>query len=389
MNKIDNPFSPGAGTQPPELAGRDSLIEMAQVALARIKAGRSEKHLLFIGLRGVGKTVLLNMIRNHAEDSGFKTILLEAHDNKTLAELLSSSIRNVLNQLDSYENASDKVKRGFRVFGSFLSSIKLTYNDVDIRMSPEKGSADTGDLEFDLPNLLEALAEAAKDRGQGIAILIDEIQYLNTKELSALIMAVHKITQRQLPLVFIGAGLPQLPALAGNSKSYAERLFDYPSVGALSEEESRKALQEAVLKKNITFTEESIREIMNQTKGYPYFIQEWGYMAWNLANTSPIDVDVVNMATKECIKKLDNSFFKVRFERLTPKEKEYLYALAQMGEGQHRSGDIASKLGVKTQRVATIRDSLMKKGMIYSPSYGDTEFTVPLFDEFMKRAMRG
>jgi hypothetical protein len=255
-------------------------------------------------------------------------------------------------------------------------------------MSPEKGSADSGDLEFDLPNLFESLAEAAKDRGVGIAILIDEIQYLNEKELSALIMATHRISQRQLPLVLLGAGLPQLPALAGNSKSYAERLFDYPAVGALTKEESIEALQEAVLKKGVSFSDEAINEIIKQTKGYPYFIQEWGYQAWNIATASPIGLDVINVVTEECIKKLDEGFFKVRFDRLTQKEKDYLFAFAKMGAGQHKSGDIAANLGVKTQRTATIRDSLIKKGMIYSPSYGNTEFTVPLFDEFMKRAMK-
>lgn len=390
MNKLNNPFSPGAGSPPPELAGRENLIERASVALGRIKIGRPEKSFILVGLRGVGKTVLLNKVVNLAKDQVYETIFIEAHENKTLSEMLVPPIRNVLYRLDSLQNISHKVKRSLRVLSSFVSALKFTYKDIDFSigaLDPEKGSADSGDLEYDLPNLIESLAEAAQDRGTSIAIIIDEIQYLKEKELSSLIMSAHRISQRQLPLIFIGAGLPQLLALAGDSKSYSERLFDYPIVGALSVAESKNALQNPVKSQGVHFTDEALNEIISQTKGYPYFLQEWGYQSWNLAEDKVIDLETVRLATKESIKRLDESFFRVRLDRLTQREKEYLHVLAKMGPGQHKSGEIAAKLGRKTQQIATLRDGLIKKGMIFSPSYGDTEFTVPLFDEFMKRAM--
>lgn len=388
MNILDNPFSPGAGSPPPELAGREKMIEKAKMALARIKIGRSEKSFLFVGLRGVGKTVLLNRIRTIAEEFHYKTIFIEAHENKPLSEMLIPPIRSVLFSLDSFKNISHKVKKSLRVLSSFMSTVKVTYNDIELGLvPPEEGSADSGDLEFDLPNLIESLAEAAKDRETCIAIIIDEIQYLKEKELSSLIMSAHKISQRQLPLILIGAGLPQLLALAGDSKSYAERLFDYPAVGALNDSDAKNALQEPVKSQGIEFTEDALNEIINQTKGYPYFLQEWGYHAWNLAEKSPIGLDIANKATAESLAHLDESFFKVRFDRLTHREKDYLHALAKLGPGPQRSRDLASKFGVKTQAVAALRDGLIKKGMIYSPSHGETEFTVPLFDEFMIRMM--
>jgi AAA+ ATPase superfamily predicted ATPase len=389
MDPLQNPFSPGAGSPPPELAGRKNILDKSKIVLGRLKAGKPEKSFLLVGLRGVGKTVLLNEINKYAKDADFKSILIEAHEGKSLAALLIPPLRQVLFSLDRTQNINQKVKRGFRVLKSFLDGVKIKFSDIEISLDidPELGSADSGDLESDLPILLEAIAEAAEARGTAIAIIIDEIQYLSEKEFSALIMAIHKISQRQLPLLLVGAGLPQLVGLAGRSKSYAERLFDYPKIGPLNRTDAILALQEPVKDQGANFTDDALDEIILKTEGYPYFLQEWGYHSWNLATGKTIDLDTVKKATKVSLERLDESFFRVRFDRLTPSEKKYLLVLAEFGSGSHRSGDIAEKLDVKPQSVAPTRNNLIKKGMIHSPSYGDTEFTVPLFDDFMRREM--
>lgn len=389
MDPIKNPFSPGAGSPPPELAGRESLLDKSKIGLGRLKLGKPEKSFILVGLHGVGKTVLLNEIHKHAQTHGFKSTLVEAHEGKSLAALLLPPLRQILFSLDQMKNLNQKVKRAFRVLKSFFQGVKLKTHDIEISLDvdPEQGAADSGDLESDLPVLFEAIAEAAQARETAVSIIIDEIQYLTEKEFSALIMAIHKISQMQLPLVLIGAGLPQLVGLAGRSKSYAERLFDYPRVGPLNYSDAILALQEPVREQGAHFTEEALHEIITKTEGYPYFLQEWGYQSWNLAKVEEIGLDTVQEATQSSLQRLDESFFRVRFDRLTPSEKKYLRILAELGKGSHRSGDIAEKLGVKPQRVAPIRNSLIKKGMIYSPAYGDTEFTVPLFDDFMRRTM--
>jgi hypothetical protein len=389
MDPMQNPFSPGAGSPPPELAGRSRLLEQAALTLGRVKAGRPERSFLLVGLRGVGKTVLLNRVRELAEGADYRAVIIEAHEGKPLAALLLPALRQVFVSLDRMAQLSEKAKRGLRVLKSFFNGIKLKYQDVEIGIDvdPEVGIADSGDLEADLAEVFVAVGEAAADRKTAVALIIDEMQYLNEDELSALIMAMHRISQRQLPVVLVGAGLPQLIALAGRSKSYAERLFQFPEVGALLPVDAAEAVQEPVREQGVQFTEEALQEIIQQTKGYPYFLQEWGYQAWNLASHSPIDLDVINAATRESIRRLDANFFRVRFDRLTPREKDYLRALADMGDVTQRSGDIAERLHVKVQSIAPVRNGLIKKGMIYSPAHGDTAFTVPLFSDFMKRIM--
>jgi hypothetical protein len=301
---------------------------------------------------------------------------------------LVPSLRQILYSLDTMENVSDKVKRGFRVLRSFVSGLKLKFNDVEIGLGEsELGSADSGDLEADLSELFVAIAEAAAERGTGVAICIDELQYLSEKELGALIMALHRVAQRSLPLLLMGAGLPQIIALTGRSKSYAERLFNFPEVGPLKPHDARNALQSPVSKKDVVFADNALNEVIRETQGYPYFLQQWGYEAWNIASGSPITLGDIREATKSAIVNLDQSFFRVRFDRLTPREKDYLRALAALGSGNQRSGEIADSLGVKAQSVAPLRSGLIKKGMIYSPAHGDTTFTVPLFDAFMLRMM--
>ena len=389
MDPISNPFSPGAGSPPPELVGRGPVLEQARILLGRVRAGRPEKSLLLTGLRGVGKTVLLNEIQRLAADADYRTIELEAHEDKRLGPLLAPNLRSVLYDLDRLAGAGDKVKRGLAVLRSFISAIKLTVGEVDIGLDiePERGAADSGDLEIDLPNLFVAVGEAAAERKSAVALLIDEVQYFNQKELGALIMAMHKVQQRQLPLVLIGAGLPILPGLAGESKSYAERLFSFPPIGALTEAESDTALQEPAHAAAVAFDKAALAEIFRLTQGYPYFVQEWGYQAWNHATASPIGLDVVEDSTSRVIQRLDENFFRVRFDRLTPSEKKFLRAMAELGPGAQRTGDIAAQLGVQVNSLGPVRAKLIRKGMVYSPAHGDMAFTVPLFDAFMRRVM--
>ncbi|MFL6248177.1 MAG: AAA family ATPase [Thermoanaerobaculia bacterium] len=389
MDPIRNPFAPGAGAPPPELVGRDGVLEQATILLGRVKEKRPEKSMLLTGLRGVGKTVLLNEMERLAIGRDYRTISVEAHENKPLAVLLAPHLQRLLFELDRIAGAGAKVRRGFAVLRSFLGAFKITMNDVTVGLDidPERGAADSGDLEVDLPNLFVAIGEAAEDRKSAVAILIDEIQYFNGSELGALIMAMHKIQQRQLPVVLVGAGLPILPGMAGESKSYAERLFSFPEIGALSQRDAAKALQEPAVAVGVTFKPDALAEVYRLTKGYPYFVQEWGYQAWNRAPHSPITLGIVKEATTFVIPRLDQNFFRVRYDRLTPSEKNFLRAMAELGPGAQRTGDIADTLGVKISSLGPVRAKLIRKGMIYSPAHGDMAFTVPLFDEFMRRAI--
>ena len=389
MDKIKNPFSPGAGSPPPELAGRDGVLEQARVLLGRVLAKRPEKSLLLTGLRGVGKTVLLNEIERMARGLEYRTVLVEAHEKKPLTVLLAPHLRRLLFELDRLAGTGNKVRRGMAVLKSFISAIRVKVGEIDIGVDiePEPGAADSGDLEVDLPSLFTALGEAAEERRAAVAILIDEIQYFNPPELSALIMAMHKMQQLQLPMVLIGAGLPILPGLAGESKSYAERLFSFPDIGPLPEPDAFRALHDPIVAAGESIESDALKEIFRITKGYPYFLQEWGYQAWNHAVASPISLQILREASETVMKRLDENFFRVRFDRLTPKEKKYLRAMAELGSGPYRSSDIADKLGATINTLGPVRASLIKKGMVYSPSHGDMAFTVPLFDEFMRRAI--
>jgi hypothetical protein len=389
MDPIKNPFSPGAGAPPPELVGREAILEQARVLLARIKAKRPEKSILLTGLRGVGKTVLLNEIERMAAKEGYRTLGLEAHEDKSLAALLVPPLRKLLFDLDRVAGAGDKAKRALGVLKGFMNGVKVKIGELEVGLDidPEKGTADSGDLESDLPNLFVAVAEAAEERTIPVALLIDELQYFNPKELSALIMAMHKMQQRQLPMILLGAGLPILPGLAGESKSYAERLFSFPDIGALSGPDAIKALRGPTKTAGVEFEDTALKKIFALTQGYPYFLQEWGYQAWNRAPASPITLKVVQQATPIVIERLDQSFFRVRFDRLTGGEKKFLRAMAGLGPGSHGSGEVAEALGVKINSIGPVRASLIRKGMVYSPEHGNIAFTVPLFDQFMLRAI--
>lgn len=359
--------------------------------MARIAQGRPAKGLLLIGLRGVGKTVLLDRIREMAESERFLAIRLEAPENRSLPALLAPELRVALLRLSKTEKARALAKRALRGLAGFARAIKVKYSDVEVGLDfdPEPGLADNGDLEHDLQDLLVAVGEAARSAGTALVLLFDELQYVEEEQLAALIISMHRISQRQLPVLLIGAGLPQLRGRMGRAKSYAERLFDYPEVGPLNSAAAFAALSKPAEKEGVAYDPDALAFILDQTHGYPYFLQEWGKHSWDVADDSPIDVTDVKSASQLTVASLDESFFRVRFDRLTPSEKKYLRAMAELGSGPHRSGDIAAQLGRNATSFGPTRSSLIAKGMVWSPSHGDTAFTVPLFDEFMKRIMPG
>ncbi|RCS57130.1 ATP-binding protein [Parvibium lacunae] len=389
MDPRTNPYAPGAGTLPPELAGRDEIIEKAAIALDRFRAGLPARSLLLVGLRGVGKTVLLNKIALETENRGFIVVQIEAPEKRSLPALLIPSLRKALLQLDRLAHVGDHAKRALRALGGFVQGMKLKYQDIEfgLDLGIEPGVADTGDLEHDLADLLIAVGVAAQEKQTAITFFIDELQYVAEEEFASLITALHRCAQKQLPVALIGAGLPQLVGQAGRAKSYAERLFEYPEIGPLTHEEGAKALTAPAVKHGVAFEPKALTAILKKTECYPYFLQEWGKHSWLTAALSPITLNDVEAATDLAISELDASFFRVRFDRLTPSEKRYLRAMAQLGAGPHRSGDIAKLLKKQVNEVAPVRAKLINKGMIYSRAHGDNSFTVPLFDQYMKRVM--
>lgn len=391
MDPIRNPYAPGAGTPPPELAGRDDLRETVRIALERVRAGRPSKSILMVGLRGVGKTVLLDRLRDDAEASGIQTLRVEAPENRSLPAMLAPQLRLALLRLSRNEQARELAQRALRGLAGFAKALKVKYQDIEVGFDfdPEPGLADNGDLESDLVALLEAAGVAAKKAGTVLALFVDELQYVNEGELAALITALHRTAQRSLPVVLVGAGLPQLPGRMGRAKSYAERLFDFPQIGPLPVEAARIAITKPAEAEGVKINNDALQRIIEETRCYPYFLQEWGKHSWDMADASPIELNDVARASATAIAALDESFFRVRFDRLTPSEKKYLRAMAEIGPGPHRSGDIADKLGRDVTSLGPTRSQLIAKGMIWSPSHGDTGFTVPLFDEFMKRIMPG
>lgn len=389
MNPVNNPFAPGAGTPPPDLAGRDALLESLRVALERTRIGRPAKSAMLVGLRGVGKTVLLDRARDDAEALGIHTIRLEAPEGRSLPAMLAPQLRQALLRLSQMEAAKDYAVRGLRALAGFASKLKLSYKDIEVGLDydPEPGLADNGDLEHDLQALMEQAGLAAKAGGTALALFIDELQYVEEHQLAALITALHRIAQRQLPVVLVGAGLPQLRGQLGNAKSYAERLFDFTEIGPLPPAAATQAIQKPLQDEGVAITPSALAAILRVSQGYAYFLQTWGSHTWLAAETSPIDEAAVQKAGVTAIAALDEGFFRVRFDRCTPKEKKYLRAMAELGEGPHRSGDVADVLGEKVSSLAPTRATLIGKGMVWSPTHGDTAFTVPMFAAFMKRIL--
>lgn len=391
MDPVNNPFAPGAGTRPPELAGRDDLLRSVDVALQRIRDGRAAKSVLMVGLRGVGKTVLLDRMREDAQAAGLQTLRIEAPENRSLPAILAPELRVALLGLSRNERAKDYAQRALRGLAGFAQALKVRYQDIEVGLDfePEPGLADNGDLELDLVALIEAAGSAAQAGETALVLFVDELQYVEEAELAALITALHRAAQRQLPIALVGAGLPQLRQRMGDAKSYAERLFDFPQVGPLPAGEARRAIERPVLAEGAAIEDDAIEFIVGQTEGYPYFLQEWGKHAWDVADASPITLADAEAASTAAVAALDDSFFRVRFDRLTPSERRYLRAMAECGAGPHRSGDIAEVLGKKVTSLGPTRANLIAKGMVWSPSHGDTAFTVPLFDQFMRRIMPG
>ncbi|NUN92535.1 MAG: ATP-binding protein [Verrucomicrobiae bacterium] len=391
MDPVKNPYAPGAGTPPPELAGRDEVRESVRIAIARVRAFRPTKSILMIGLRGVGKTVLLDRLREDAEAAGIQTIRVEAPENRSLPGILAPELRRAFLRLSRNGQAKELAQRALRGLAGFAKALKVKYRDIEvgIDIEPEPGLADNGDLEHDLQALLEVAGAAAKRAESVLAMFVDELQYVEEEQLASLITALHRTAQRSLPVVLVGAGLPQLPGKMGRAKSYAERLFDFPLIGPLNQESARRAITKPAAVHGVSVEDDALARIVKETRGYPYFLQEWGKHAWDAAERSPIRLRDVEHASVTAIAALDGSFFRVRFDRLTSLEKRYLRAMAELGAGPHRSGDIAEQLDRAVTSLGPTRSQLIVKGMIWSPSHGDTAFTVPLFDEFMKRIIPG
>jgi hypothetical protein len=385
VDPVRNPFAPGAGSPPPELAGREAIIEAADIALKRLLLGRHDKSQILLGLRGVGKTVLLNTFEERAIAAGHKASFVEAPEGEPLAALLYPKIHQALRQMSLAEGAKSAAHGALRALRSFASAFKVKVGDVSISVDPELGVADSGNLELDLADVFMRVGETARAAGSAWTLLIDEIQYLTAKELAALIVALHRVSQKNLPVMLFGAGLPQIAALAGEAKSYAERLFDFTAIGPLDRAAAISAIRRPIEEEEESIDDEALELIVTRTEGYPFFLQEWGYHTWNFADRSPFSRSDVDRASAKALERLDAGFFRVRFDRLTPKERDYVQAMAKLGKGPYRSGDVAAALGEAPQSLGPRRAAIIAKGMIYSPQHGDIDFTVPMFDEFLRR----
>jgi hypothetical protein len=385
MDEVRNPFAPGAGSQPPELAGRDTVLNDASIAIQRVLRGKPTQSQILLGLRGVGKTVLLNQIEKIAEHHGHFVSMIEAPEGEPLAALLYPRIQQILRKLSRIETAKSATLRAMRSLRSFAAIFKVEMGDFALSVDPEVGNADSGNIEYDLAELFIRVGEAAKTGGHGWTLLIDEIQYIGEKDYAALIVAMHRINQKGLPVLFFGAGLPQVAALSGDAKSYAERLFTYPSIGALDQKSAELAIRSPIEEEGESIRPDALRAIVTKTRGYPYFLQEWGYQAWNAADLSPISLADVDLSSVNALSRLDDGFFKVRFDRLSPREREYVCAMARLGDGPYKSGDVAEMMKEPANKLGPMRASIIRKGMIYSPSYGDIDFTVPLFADYLDR----
>jgi len=382
MNPIDNPYTPGAGTPPPELAGREAILLQAVNAIQRSLNNKAAKSQIMLGLRGVGKTVLLNRINQLAEDSGNHIAFFEATPGQALPEMMTQQLHRLLLKLDRRKKIGKDIQRTFGLLREFAGIFKVKIGEFEFSLT--SGNL-TGDLNIDLADMFVSIGEAAKNRNTVVIIMIDEVQYLDGNDFAALILAMHKISQKQLPFLFFGAGLPQLAKLAGEAKSYAERLFDYIPIDRLDYKSAQEALEKPALNENVSFEPDALKQIIDETEGYPYFLQVWGYHVWETAKASPISLNDVNKASLRAVSALDSGFFRIRYERLTERQQEYARALAMVGHLPANSTEVARILKINVRQAAPLRDELIKKGMAYSPSRGLITFTVPKFEEYIKR----
>lgn len=384
-----NPYTPNAGARPPVLVGRDDQLRSFEILLARLERGSTEQSLLITGLRGVGKTVLLNEFRALAVARDWVAVEAEITRQTAFGARMAQLARRALLQVAPKARWRDVARRAAAVVKSFTLTVAsdgaLTAGlDID----PAPGLADSGDLADDLSDLFVALGEAAADQGVGVVFLLDEVQFLSAAEFEALIAALHRAVQRALPITLVGAGLPQLPRIAGEARSYAERLFKVAAIGSLSDSAARAALEEPARRAGASFTADATDEVLRFTEGYPYFIQVYGKVVWDEAESSSIDKGTV-LALRPLVEAtLDESFFHLRLERVTPHERRYLQAMASLGPGPSRAGDVARVLGRRVEQVGPTRSRLIEKGLLYTPGHGLAAFTVPQFDRYLLRLPR-
>jgi len=391
VNPFENPFAPGAGVPPPELAGRDDLLDSIHVSAERTRRQLAARSVLLLGLRGVGKTVVLGRAQERAADAGLTTVMVEASDRSPLPAQLAGELHGALLRMSRQRRVRALATRALGVLAGFVAALKVKYGDVELGIGApvEPGVADSGDLELDLVALFETLGSAASASDTALFVIVDELQYVPKVELAALCAALHRAAQRRLPILLAGAGLPQIRGQVADAKTYAERLFEFREVDALDEPASRDAVAIPIRAQEVEIAPDALAMIVAETKGYPYFLQEWGKHVWDIAERSPIDAGDVTRASDEVTAALDAGFFRARFDRLTPAQKRYLRAMAELGPGPHRSGEIARELGRKVTALGPTRAQLIAKGMVWSAARGDTAFTVPLFDRFMRRIMPG
>lgn len=384
MDPIKNPFAPGAGAPPPALTGREKEIETFRVMIGRLGAGRPTKSMLLTGLRGAGKTVLLTTFRDTAESQKFITGSTEITHEMDFKATIARLARRAILALNPVEKIKGNAWKAAGVLKAF--SIKIPGGgELGIDVDALRGKGDSGQLHDDLSDLFVAIGDAAKEKKTGVMFFFDEIQFLRKEDLEALIAATHQVSQRSLPVGIVGAGLPQLPRIAGEAKSYAERLFDFPKIGRLDESAAKGALELPVGQQGVRFEPAAIDAILKFTEGYPYFLQEYGKHVWNIASGDTISKQDVEAARQGVIAQLDESFFRVRIDRTTTAERNYVVAMAHLGRGPYKTGDIAAKLGKQSTTVAPLRGQLINKGLVFGPSYGMTDFTVPQFDDFLRR----
>lgn len=386
MRAQDNPYTPNAGSTPPALVGRDEELEAFGVLLTRLLRGRTEQSMLITGLRGVGKTVLLTKFEEMAREAGWVTVEAEITKNSDFGGRMANLARRALLQVAPRARWKGRAKRAAAVLRSFqLTAGSDGSVTAGFEVEPAEGLADSGRLDEDLTDLFVALGEAAQDHGVGVVFLIDEVQYLDLVEFEALIAAIHKTVQRQLPITLVGAGLPQLPRLAGEAKSYAERLFKFPRIGRLSEEEAGRAVAEPAERLGVAFEADALAAVLTYSEGYPYFLQEYGSMLWNSVDEPPVTVADVASAQAAVEAKLDGGFFRVRIERTSELEQRYLRAMAELGPEPQHAKDVAALLDRTSEQLGPIRSRLIDKGLLYTPGRGLAAFTVPQFDRFMRR----
>lgn len=390
VQALSNPYTPNAGAEPLAVVGRDEQLDWFEILLARIERGRTEQSMIVTGLRGVGKTVLLGQFRSRALERNWVVMDLEAskHDDQGFRRSIASRVRTALFELSPKARWGERLRHAAGVLSSFTLSLDSTGKiSAGVDVEAAEGFADHQDLALDLSDLLVALAEAARDRKRGVVLLLDELQFLSRSQLEAVIQALHKIVQRKLPFTMVGAGLPQMAELAGDAKSYAERLFTFPAIGDLDEEDARAALTRPAAEEGVSFEEEALDEAMRITGGYPYFLQELGYAVWTVAEGPVVTVEDVRQAVLGYEAKLDESFFRVRLDRTTPLQRAYLRAMAELGGEPQRAGDVATVLDRTSQNLGPTRAELINMGLLYTPQHGYAAFTVPHFDRYLRRVI--